>query len=98
MISRHFGDISENINYDLDLLETILSLTGRTTLSRLGSESALIHPAPPPPTLVLRSEFYYPGSLISSVWIRVGGGGGTNLGIYHINDHFGHTDLPTHKK
>ena len=47
MISRHFGDISENINYDLDLLETILSLTGRTTLSRLGSESALI-PAPPP--------------------------------------------------
>ena len=27
-----------------------------------------------------------------------GGRGETNLGIYHINDHFGHTDLPTHKK
>ena len=71
MISRHFGDISENINYDLDLLGTILSLTGRTTLSRPDSESALPtaapHPPPPllPPTLVLRSEFYYPGSLIS---------------------------------
>ena len=51
MISRHCGDIWENINYDLDLLETILSLTGRTTLSRLGSESALnslVTPCPPP--------------------------------------------------
>ena len=27
MISRHCGDIWENINYDLDLLGTILSLT-----------------------------------------------------------------------